>query len=823
MSSETPAATLARHRLRADVSLTGAAWCRAHSDLIDAWLAGLLADALSAEPAAGRPGGAGRDQPSFALVAVGGYGRRELCPGSDLDVMLLHGRRADPALVARVADRLWYPIWDEGFHLGHSVCTVRQALSLAGDALENATALLSARHLEGDAHLTDELVSAAHQNWEKRANRWLSALATSVEVRHRRNGEAAFRLEPDLKEARGGLRDVHALAWAQAARSIVLHYDEAPLAAAYAVLLDARVELQRRTGRAGNVLVLQEQDGVAQALGLADGDQLMAGIAQAARRIAWTSDDTWRRVASTLNGPVARSGQRARALAPGVLLCDGEVSLEPGAVVGDDPALPLRVAVAAARHDSAIERHTLERLATEAPALPEPWPGEAAALLVALLSTGASAIPVIEALDHRDVWARVLPEWQAVRSRPQHNAYHRFTVDRHLLETAANASRLVDRVGRPDLLVLAGLLHDLGKGHPGDHSAVGVGLARGIATRMGLSHDDVETLAGLVRHHLLLADVASRRDLDDPVTIERVAEAVVTVERLHLLAALTEADSLATGPSAWSPWKAGLLATLVTRVEQSLTAGGVAGADGGPGGAAGQAGAGGAVGGAGGQVRGAGAGVDDDAAVDGGLFPSVRQWAELGQAGRHVDASGEVLTVVTADRPGVFCRVAGVLALHGLDVVTASAYSTDDGQALAEFRVTDPVRPTVPWPRVVADLDLALDGRLALSARLAERRRTYDRPDPISRRPTAASVGFDNAASAAATVIDVQTVDRVGVLYRITRALTELDLDIRSARVQTLGHEVVDSFYVRDHHDQKVTDQAALREIERAVLHALSE
>lgn len=179
-----------------DANLTGAAWCRAQSDLIDRWLARLLSEATTA------PYGAPTETPQVALVAVGGYGRQELCPQSDIDVMLVHDRRANLDQVAKIADRIWYPVWDEGFHLGHSVCTVRQALALADDTLETATALLSARHLAGDPGLTEQLGTGARQDWEKRASRWLQALAASVETRHQRLGEAAFLLEPDLKEAR---------------------------------------------------------------------------------------------------------------------------------------------------------------------------------------------------------------------------------------------------------------------------------------------------------------------------------------------------------------------------------------------------------------------------------------------------------------------------------------------------------------------------------------------------------------------------------------------------------------------------------------------
>ncbi len=755
--------------LLADESLSGAAWCRAHTGLVDRWLAELFS--------AARPDGEGA-----ALVAIGGYGRSELCPRSDIDVILLHEKGVD---AAAMAEAIWYPIWDVGLHLGHGVATVRQAVALAAKDLESATSLLSARHIAGDQQLTAELAAKALDLWHDRARRWLPELATKVEERHQRVGEVAFRLEPDLKDGRGGMRDVHSLRWAEQAQEILLPHDRGSLAGSYDVLLDARVELHRITSRAGNVLLMQEQDSVARALGDPDADALMARVAPAARTISWTSDDAWRRIRSSLQGPVGRSGGRAHPLGPGLVLVDGEVALTAEAIAADDPCLPLRAAAAAAGRDTVIERRALERLAELAPPLPDPWPDEARGLLAALLGTGRPAVAVIEALDQRGLWVRLLPEWAPVRSRPQRNAYHRFTVDRHLLETAANAAELQHRVDRPDLLVVGALLHDLGKGRPGDHTEVGMVLAEAVASRMGFPAEDVADLVAMVEHHLLLPTVATRRDLDEPRTIQQVAEAVVNQRRLGLLAALTEADSLATGASAWGTWKAGLTGQLVDRVARLLSGGGAA--------------------------------VQQDDAAFGALAAVPPACGP-----RRFETAGDLLSVVAEDRPGLFSKVAGVLALHGLEVLAAATGPTVPGWASSTFRVADPRRDEPPWERVRLDLDRALDGRLALRARLAERARTYHRPAVLP-APAEATVTFHDDASSSSTVIDVHAADGLGVLYRITCALAELDLDIRSARAQTMGGTVVDAFYVQTRGGAKVADRSLQAEVELAVLDSLSE
>jgi len=760
-----------RELLLADDRLKGAAWCRAHSDLVDCWLAELLSQACDSDLPSG-----------LALVAIGGYGRSELCPGSDIDVMLVHDRIPD---LRSIADRIWYPIWDLGLKLGQSVTTVKEALALADDDLDTATALLSARHIAGDPTLSAQLAEGASLQWERRARRWLSRLAERTEERHTRFGEVAFRLEPDLKEGRGGLRDVHALGWAEASHRVLLEHDAQSISRAYAVILDARVELQRLTGRPNNVLALQEQPAVARAMGDPDADTMMARIAEASRMIAWTGDDAWRRIRSDLRGKVSRGGGRTQKIGEGVLLRDGEVELGDDAAL-DDPLLPLRAALEAARRETVIERISLERMAGAPAKVPEPWPDEMRRLLVDLLTTGSPAIRVVEALDQRGLWVRMFPEWRPVQARPQHNAYHLFTVDRHLLETTARASALTGRVERVDMLAIVALLHDIGKGYPGDHSKVGAELIQTMTARMGFSPDEVATFGELVRHHLLLPDAATRRDLDDPGTLQMVARTVKTRERLHLLWALTEADSLATGPSAWSPWKASLVTELVGRVDKVL--------------------------------QGTPAGNFTN-----GAFPTDEQLKKLADGRHTIEAGNGVVTVYASDRPGTFSRVAGVLALHGLDVLSANAYSSDDGRALSQFKVADPRRDVTPWDRVHKDLKLALEGGLALQARVAERARTYGKRKPTTRKPVAASVRFDNHSSQHATVIEVHAADGVGVLYRITRALADLDLDIRSAKVQTMGGKVVDSFYVRGQEGGKITDGHTLKELEKAVLHSLTD
>jgi [protein-PII] uridylyltransferase len=767
--SATPTPSESLTAVRADVlsrpGLVGVALRLALSDAYDDWLRALVPSTRGVE-----------------LIAVGALGRSEPAPYSDLDLVLLHDGRVSG--LEALTDAIWYPIWDSGIELDHSVRTVDEAVRVAKDDLKAVLGLLDARHIAGDCELWGPLRARVLDVWRATAVKRAPELRELSQTRWASAGEAAFLLEPNLKDSHGGLRDaqtLHALAAAQ-----FVDYS-APVRAAYPVLLDVRGELQRRAGRADDVLHLQEHDGVAEALGLLDEggspdrDTMLRGVNEAARTIEYALDLAWRRIEAAgrgSRGPRRRrfgsslpSGPERTGLAKDVVAQDGEVVLARDADPRGDVGLTLRAARAAAENGLPLGPFTLERLAAEAPTVPVPWPDTVREDFVSMLGAGKPAVPVLESLDHAGLLIRLLPEWDAVRCKAQHNPVHRFTVDRHLLETAAEAARFTRRVNRPDLLLLGALLHDIGKGYPGEHSVVGAAQAEKMARRMGLHEDDVTMVTALVRHHLLLPDTATRRDLDDARTVRLVADAVSgSAELLDLLHALAIADAAATGPAAWSDWKAGLIDDLVTRAHDVLK----------------------------------GAPPPPLAPLD----DECRALAEAGQLAVRIH--GDEVIVAAPDSVGVLYRTAGVLALHSLDVRSASI-RTHRGMAVNTF-VVEPRFGRLPDPVLVrSDLARALEGTLGLADRLHQKERSYSRSTPAAApRPTVH--WFDDAATDA-TVVEFRATDSIGLLCRVTAALERCQLDVRSARVSSTAGAVVDAFYVTTR-DGRPVPAAARADIE---------
>lgn len=514
------------------------------------------------------------DASGFAIVGVGGLGRRELLPYSDLDVLLLHdGKPAD--ILRPVADRLWYPLWDANIRLDHSVRTVSEALTIANSDLMAALGMLEARHIAGDQQLSFALIDGVRRQWRNGIRSRMGELVEMTYARWRRCGRIAQRAEPDLKLGRGGLRDVQlldALALAQLIDRHGIGHTDLPagsLDGAYRTLLDVRTELHRVSGRGRDHLLAQFADEISAALGFGDRFDLARTLSSAGRTIGYHAEAGLRTAANALPrrgiSALVRRPKR-RPLDEGVVEYAGEIVLARDAEPEHDPGLVLRVAAASADTGLPIGAATLSRLAASVPDLPTPWPQEALDDLLVVLSAGPTTVATIEALDRTGLWGRLLPEWEPIRDLPPRDVAHKWTVDRHVVETAVHAAPLATRVARPDLLALGALLHDIGKGRGTDHSVLGAELVIPVCTRLGLSPPDVRTLSKLVRHHLLLPITATRRDLNDPKTIEAVSEALGgDPQLLEVLHALSEADSKATGPGVWSDWKASLVDDLVRR------------------------------------------------------------------------------------------------------------------------------------------------------------------------------------------------------------------------------------------------------------------
>jgi len=734
-------------------------------DLTDEWLTQLFL--LS-----------GNDGSDSALVAVGGYGRGDLAIGSDLDLLLLQRSQSNGS-----ADELWYPIWDSGLRLDHSVRTVPQARELAGEDFKVLLGLLDARTVAGDDLLTANLLSSVRSDWRASAFRRLEEIRLAVAERRDRSGDVAHLLEPDLKESYGGLRDLVVLR--SIAASWVTDAPHSQLEQPKRLLLDVRDALHRVTGKRSDRLLMQEHGAVAEALGWSGPDDLMRAVSRAGRDIAWASDTTWYR-AIRATRPVSRRrvgllNRRAdrRYLAKGVVEQQGDVVLAVGADPKNDPGLLLRAAAAAANAGLRLTPHTVERLASETAPLGSPWPRGARESLVSLLGAGRALIPVWESLDQADAITTLIPMWGAVRNAPQHNPVHRFTVDRHLIETVVNASQFQREVARPDLLLVAALLHDIGKGRPGqDHTELGVDLVAEIAPKLGFNETDTGVLVNLVRHHLLLPNVATRRDPDDPATLATVVDAVGDVEGLNLLYALTRADAAATGPAAWTEWRAALVADLVDR------------------------------------VRGALVGADPVPTPD-----LAEEYSDLIRAGQTdvvvSDAAPGDLTmvaIVSKDHTGLLATIAGVLSVNRLDV-RAARIASASGMGVTQWWVSTPYDGLPSAIELRESLKRALDGSLDLAGRVSRREEAYSKVEsPLALEPRVDLIGD---ASERATVIEVRTFDRPGALFRLAGAIADSSVNIIAARADTLGSNVVDVFYLTDRENEVLSKTQSEEVLER--------
>ncbi|MEX2275917.1 MAG: ACT domain-containing protein [Actinomycetota bacterium] len=766
-----------------------------------------------------------------ALLAIGGYGRAELAPASDIDLLLVHDGE-HPDAVATLAQSLLYPLWDTGLSVGHAVRTPLDCLAYAAGRVDAATAMLDARLVAGDEVLAEQ-VRADVFGWIREDPAGFAVrLREAMLERHRRYGTVSHHLEPDVKEGSGGLRDIQTLGWLAAVGGETsgaptldgvgmlraVERDEIDAATEFLTRVRSAVHLQTRTKT--DRLPLDRQPDIARDMGFADEPGLVA-----------------------VDGLMRAVFTHARQVEH-VVACVFERYLGGEEETGDPDPTPEGVLTAfalAAEEGRRLSPTLLDRI--EEIELPSPvtWTPQVRSAFLRILRSGDGGIGTLEAMDRVGLLERFLPAWAAVRCRPQRDPYHRYTVDVHLLEALAGVARLISAadgapiedplaaellslVGDRDALLLGALFHDVGKTGEGRHVPVGARIADETLETMGIPAPTREMARFMVANHLLLPDTATRRDLGDEDLIMSVAATVETLERLAGLYLLAIADAGATGPHAWTPWRRTLVQELVRKVRNVLERGEMS-AD---------------------HAERLEAQVsairrllaaEDPAAVEtfvGRVPPAYLLAVTADLAAEHfrllsspigatevrtLSAPGprsqiHQLTVVAADRHGLLSLVAGALSLAGLSILSAQVFTTEDDVAMDLFEIEGSFEGDVAeerWRTFRSALRKAIEGKSSLEHRVADKRRHY----PVSTPRSAVKITVDNEASDFFTVIEVGAPDRLGLLYDITRTLAELGLDVHLAKVATYGERVIDAFYVRDTVGRKIVDTAALGGIER--------
>ena len=704
-----------------------------------------------------------------SLAAVGGYGRGELAPGSDLDLLILHNGSEKPKVISDFVNAFLYPLWDQGRAVDHAIRTRSETREIADEDIRVALGLLDLRHIAGDSELSNQVASDALENWQKSKEKFLPKLRKSIQDRENRSGELAFLLEPDLKEARGGLRDINALRAIELSGAVPVSL--ARVAESEALLANVRDVLHGENQKARDQLLLTEQDRVALTMGYVDADALMLEVAKAARAVDYLMDLTWHRIDSNQGKSWFRRKSN-QSIDQGLIILNSEVTVETGYDISNDSAIGLRAASTAAQRGLPLSIDACVLISDNFAELPNPWPKPVLNDLVSLIGAGKSMIRVFEALDQDGLIERWIPEWSHVRFLPQRNVLHRHTVDRHMLETAVHAAALTRTVTRPDLLLVAALFHDIGKGFPNkDHSEYGEELIKPLAMRLGFEEKDCDTIALLVREHLLLSAVATRRDLEDPATIAFVVERIKDPEALQLLHALSISDGEATGKTAWSDWKAGLVANLVAKCLAAM------------------------------------AGIKPVSEPD--LLPvgEIAEDISIRFIGNQESTENIEIEIVAKDQTGLLSAVAGLMTISRFNVRSAKTRTTNDIAVMRWIVELDANAQLPTVEKLTEQLKKALSGELDLGRKIEERIANYRKYPGI---PTPAPLVFAaNDLATNATIIEVRMHDRPGILFNVTRAISRFGVDIKSAIVSTLGAEAFDTLYVTDLEGQPLTGERA--------------
>ena len=811
-----------------------------------------------------------KDKRPFALVALGGYGRRDLCIHSDIDVLVLFDPKV-PSSAKKLAEDLFYPLWNLGLDLGHGIRGIKDCLSLASENLEALTALMDARFICGESPLYLTLVERLGKKVLRKMaltfSRWLEE---QNQMRMTVFGDASCLLEPNLKEGIGGLRDYHHLLWLAKAffhlrtpkdleySGILSHKEYADLESHLKFIHLVRNHLHQGSARKNDRLTVDYQERIAGALSFKDQDGLLA-VEQFLGQLhaSMASIKSLHRSFVFTHSPGSRRGDTglgpSESLAAPFHLDQGEIHFPSATAILSDPFLLMDIfaeGVNAGRPLS-LESKRLVREFLYLVDAPFRTSERAARGFLSILNA-PNAFEALDQMLETGFLCAFIPELEPVQDRVQFDHYHLFPVGRHLLQTVRHLKTLHQEkdilladifldLADPAPLFLAALFHDIGKTGK-DHAAKGAVLVRNILKRFGYDRKKTEEVCFLVHHHLLLAETATRRDLNDEKIVVQCAERVGTIERVKMLYLLSWADGRATGPRAWNDWIANLVLELFFKILHILERGELATPD------------------ASRRMRQSMQQVrshigdrlspaDQEGLFDvmppnylietspraiaqhTALYAGLRDaWAKGRDSAFRLESEAEPssgtyeVTFLAKDRAGLFSDVSGVLALNNINILSARIYTWRDGTAVDIFRVTppvDPIRTDEIWKKIKRDLAETFQGDLPLSERLQQKAE----PTLLSRKKILTRqtrVTVDNEASDFFTLIEVFTDDRIGLLYQITHALFALGIDIRVAKIATKGDQVADVFYVLDLEGQKVLEREKVEKIRDVLLRALS-
>ena len=810
----------------------------------------------------------------LAVVATGGYGRGMLAPFSDIDLLFITSPEPPAETLAAVEFSLYF-LWDLGLRVGHATRTAAQCLAEADRDITVRTSMIDARQLAGDTALFDDFVARFTASCAAHIGSFIAAKQVERDIRHHRFGDSPFLVEPNIKEGRGGLRDLQTMYWMaryvfdvrvmgelvgphSPGGGILIEREAKHARRSWDFLWTVRFHLHYVAGRAEERLTFDMQPVVGARMGYTRHGR-QDGVERFMRHYFLTAREVTRITAvlepaivrAALGPPALEEQTDAALLAQGFVLADGKLLAAPGRDFHAEPVQMLRLLQVARDRDLQLHPLAIRALIRhERSAATLRGDPAAGAAFLDLLTAGQDGARWMQVLNETGFLGRYIPDWARIVGQMQFDSYHVFTVDEHtieavrvldtldrgeLAEVAPIASGLMEDLQSRRALYMATLLHDLAKGRGGDHSELGADLALSIGPMLGLAAEETEMVSWLVLQHLLMSQTAFRRDIDDPKTILDVVETIQSPERLKLLLVLTVADMRAVSPRVWNGWKATLLRELYARVAEVL-AGGLSTTER--------------------DVRvtrakqSVAAGLATWGADDRDYFlglgyagywlgfdvESHLRHARLVREARAIGAPLTVkadplparavteITVYAADHAGLFSHIAGALAVAGASIVDARIHTLTNGMALDTFWVQDAAGGAFDAPHRLARLSVlveqALSGRLQTAAEI---RRVGDAV--IGRRMRAIHVPprvvVDNRASNTHTVVEVNGRDRPGLLHDVTAAISEQGLQIASAHVTTYGVRAVDVFYVKDVFGLKVENERKLASLKAALLSAL--